>query len=132
MVLNDATPSAYLKHFVLPNFFFHIVTAYNLLRQAGVDIGKMDYLLGPQNIWLIFVFDFFIKIKTVRISNNYPNKTFIELFGFFVCWTLQFFYVYLESLTQSGSKTTPRVLSLSNVSVDAATLAVQVCTMVVG
>jgi hypothetical protein len=41
---------AYLKHFVLPNFFFHIVTAYNLLRQAGVDIGKMDYLLGPQNV----------------------------------------------------------------------------------
>ena len=50
MVLNDAAPSAYLKHFVLPNFFFHIVTAYNLLRQASVDIGKMDYLLGPQNV----------------------------------------------------------------------------------
>lgn len=37
---------AYLKHFVLPNFFFHVVTAYNLLRQGGVDIGKMDYLRG--------------------------------------------------------------------------------------
>lgn len=28
----------------IPNFFFHVTTAYNLLRQGGVDIGKMDYL----------------------------------------------------------------------------------------
>lgn len=39
---------AYLKHYALPNFFFHVVTAYNLLRQAGVDLGKADYLMGPQ------------------------------------------------------------------------------------
>jgi len=39
---------AYLKHYPLPNFFFHVVTAYNLLRQGGVDIGKVDYLLGAQ------------------------------------------------------------------------------------
>lgn len=37
---------AYLKHFALPNFFFHVVTAYGLLRHAGVDLGKMDYLVG--------------------------------------------------------------------------------------
>lgn len=40
---------AYLKHFALPNFFFHVVTAYNLLRQGGVDLGKMDYLAGSQS-----------------------------------------------------------------------------------
>lgn len=40
------TGEAYLKHFALPNFFFHVVTAYNLLRQGGVDLGKMDYLMG--------------------------------------------------------------------------------------
>lgn len=34
----------YLLTFVLPNLFFHITTAYNLLRQAGVVIGKADYL----------------------------------------------------------------------------------------
>lgn len=39
---------AYLKHYVLPNFFFHVVTAYNLLRQGGVDLGKMDYLMGTK------------------------------------------------------------------------------------
>lgn len=34
----------YLLAFVLPNFYFHVTTAYNLLRQGGVDIGKMDFL----------------------------------------------------------------------------------------
>jgi uncharacterized protein len=37
---------AYLKHWVLPNFFFHVTTAYALLRHAGVELGKMDYLGG--------------------------------------------------------------------------------------
>lgn len=36
----------YLTHFALPNFFFHVTTAYALLRHAGVDLGKMDYLGG--------------------------------------------------------------------------------------
>ena len=40
------TGEAYLKHFALPNFFFHVVTAYDLLRHAGVNLGKMDYLNG--------------------------------------------------------------------------------------
>jgi hypothetical protein len=34
----------YLKHFVLPNFYFHLTTAYALLRHAGVELGKADYL----------------------------------------------------------------------------------------
>jgi hypothetical protein len=34
----------FLKHYALPNFFFHVTTAYALLRHAGVDIGKGDYL----------------------------------------------------------------------------------------
>jgi len=38
------TGESYLKHFVLPNFFFHATTAYALLRHAGVDLGKRDYL----------------------------------------------------------------------------------------
>jgi uncharacterized protein len=40
------TGEGYLKHFVLPNFFFHATTTYVLLRHAGVEIGKRDYL-GP-------------------------------------------------------------------------------------
>ena len=36
----------YLKYHALPNFFFHVVVAYSLLRQSGVDLGKTDYLLG--------------------------------------------------------------------------------------
>jgi hypothetical protein len=34
----------YLLHFALPNYYFHLVTAYDILRYAGVDIGKRDYM----------------------------------------------------------------------------------------
>jgi uncharacterized protein len=34
----------YIKHFVLPNLFFHVTTAYALLRHNGVELGKADYL----------------------------------------------------------------------------------------
>lgn len=37
---------AYLLYFVLPNFFFHVTTAYNILRHNGLEIGKPDYLGG--------------------------------------------------------------------------------------
>lgn len=36
----------YLLHFALPNLFFHCTTAYAILRQSGVTLGKQDYL-GP-------------------------------------------------------------------------------------
>jgi hypothetical protein len=39
---------AYLKHWVLPNFFFHVTTAYAILRHNGVELGKADYLTGAQ------------------------------------------------------------------------------------
>ncbi len=35
---------SYLKHFALPNVYFHLTTAYALLRHAGVELGKRDYL----------------------------------------------------------------------------------------
>src|SRR5262245_19041425 len=34
----------YLVHFALPNFYFHVTTAYDILRRCGVDIGKRDFL----------------------------------------------------------------------------------------
>jgi hypothetical protein len=34
----------YLKHWALPNFFFHATTLYALLRHNGVDLGKGDFL----------------------------------------------------------------------------------------
>lgn len=34
----------YLMHFALPNFYFHLTTAYDILRSAGVEIGKGDFL----------------------------------------------------------------------------------------
>ncbi|HVV88439.1 MAG TPA: DUF1993 domain-containing protein [Kofleriaceae bacterium] len=34
----------YLDHFALPNFHFHIVTAYSILRHAGVPLGKSDFI----------------------------------------------------------------------------------------
>ena len=41
--------SQYLAGFALPNFFFHVTTAYAILRNAGVSLGKPDFLqhLGP-------------------------------------------------------------------------------------
>ena len=37
----------YLLSFALPNFHFHLVTAYNILRHNGIEIGKGDYLGNP-------------------------------------------------------------------------------------
>lgn len=36
----------FLLHWATPNFYFHVVTAYDILRHNGVDVGKRDYL-GP-------------------------------------------------------------------------------------
>jgi len=36
----------YLLNWVQPNFYFHVTTAYNLLRHNGVEIGKRDFLGG--------------------------------------------------------------------------------------
>jgi len=38
------TGQSYLLGFVLPNFYFHMTTAYNLLRHNGLDLGKRDFL----------------------------------------------------------------------------------------
>jgi hypothetical protein len=35
---------AYLLHNALPNFFFHVTTAYAILRHCGVEIGKKDFI----------------------------------------------------------------------------------------
>lgn len=37
---------AYLLNFVLPNLYFHMTTAYAILRHNGVDVGKKDFLGG--------------------------------------------------------------------------------------
>ena len=37
---------AYLKHWMLPNLFFHVSMAYAILRHNGVNLGKRDYLVG--------------------------------------------------------------------------------------
>ena len=34
----------YLAHVALPNFFFHATTAYDILRHAGVELGKRDFI----------------------------------------------------------------------------------------
>ena len=46
--MRDATRTfkgqPYLLHFVLPNFFFHATTAYDILRHNGVELGKRDFV----------------------------------------------------------------------------------------
>ena len=46
------TGGRYLAQFAIPNFFFHVTTAYAILRNAGVSLGKPDFLqhLGPPNL----------------------------------------------------------------------------------
>lgn len=34
----------YLQHFFIPNFFFHVTTAYNILRHNQVPLGKLDFI----------------------------------------------------------------------------------------
>ena len=42
----DFTGSSYVLGFALPNFYFHVTTAYAILRHKGVPVGKMDFLGG--------------------------------------------------------------------------------------
>jgi uncharacterized protein len=42
----EFTGLSYLLQFVLPNLYFHITTAYGILRHNGVELGKLDYLGG--------------------------------------------------------------------------------------
>jgi hypothetical protein len=37
----------YLLGFAWPNFYFHVVTAYNILRHNGVELGKRDFIGNP-------------------------------------------------------------------------------------
>jgi hypothetical protein len=43
------TARDYVLGFALPNFFFHVTTAYALLRHKGVPVGKMDFLGRPSH-----------------------------------------------------------------------------------
>ncbi len=38
------TGQSYLFNYGLPHFFFHVVTAYDILRHNGVEVGKKDYI----------------------------------------------------------------------------------------
>jgi uncharacterized protein len=41
----ELSGNAYVNEFLIPNFYFHMVTAYDILRMAGVPIGKRDYMM---------------------------------------------------------------------------------------
>ena len=36
----------YAREYVIPNFFFHVTTAYDILRKEGMELGKNDYIGG--------------------------------------------------------------------------------------
>ena len=40
------TAHSYVTVFAVPNFYFHVTTAYNILRHLGVNIGKADFIGG--------------------------------------------------------------------------------------
>ena len=39
---------SFLLYFILPNVYFHVTTAYDILRHCGVELGKRDYLGSPK------------------------------------------------------------------------------------
>ena len=41
------TGQQFLLNFTLPNFYFHATTAYNILRNIGVELGKRDFMGTP-------------------------------------------------------------------------------------
>jgi len=45
----EFTSLSYLNGFTLPNVYFHITTAYNILRSNGVPLGKMDFFGGKMD-----------------------------------------------------------------------------------
>jgi uncharacterized protein len=44
----EFTGQSFLLTFNMPNFLFHVTTAYAILRKEGVPLGKMDFLAGAQ------------------------------------------------------------------------------------
>lgn len=40
----DLTAAQYARDWTLPQFYFHVMTAYAILRNAGVALGKADYV----------------------------------------------------------------------------------------
>ncbi len=40
----DMTGNEYVHDFLVPNFYFHLVTSYAILRMLGMSIGKADYM----------------------------------------------------------------------------------------
>ena len=44
------TGQSLLLNFCLPNFYFHTTTAYDILRQSGVEVGKRDFKIGRAHV----------------------------------------------------------------------------------
>ena len=44
------TGQGLLLNHVLPNFYFHCTTAYDILRHCGVELGKRDFMGTPVNL----------------------------------------------------------------------------------
>jgi len=43
----------YLLHFAMPNFYFHLTTAYDILRASGVEIGKRNFIGAVPNVVMV-------------------------------------------------------------------------------
>jgi hypothetical protein len=48
-IILNFTGASHVRDFGMPNFYFHIVTAYGIMRHQGAPLGKLDYL-GPLNV----------------------------------------------------------------------------------
>ena len=44
------TGQGLLQNFILPNFYFHCTTAYDILRHCGVELSKRDFMSTPANL----------------------------------------------------------------------------------
>ena len=50
MLNADLSAHEYVNDFLVPNFYFHLVTTYAILRMAGLPIGKADYMLHMRGL----------------------------------------------------------------------------------
>ncbi len=42
----EADGLQFVQHWSIPHFYFHVVTAYDILRHIGIPLGKRDYMMG--------------------------------------------------------------------------------------
>ncbi|KAK4498506.1 hypothetical protein PRZ48_011164 [Zasmidium cellare] len=74
--LDFPTALMFLQNFAMPNFFFHVVTAYGILRKEGVEVGKLDFL-GMGSITEEVLVGMLVEAK-LSMAHHLPDATLVH------------------------------------------------------